>query len=179
MKLIREKSCCFTGHRAIPSQEIPWIRQRLREEIPLLFSQGGIDTFLAGGALGFDTLAAQEVLRVRAESLQGIHLVLVLPCLGQEANWSQRNAAVYQSLLRQADEVIYTSDLYSKGCMFLRNRYLVDHSACCVCYYTGGERGGTAYTVRYAKKRGISVVNLADEQTMLIPPSPNLFEDDG
>ena len=40
-----------------------WVRRRLREEI-LDLAQKGVDTFLTGGALGFDTLAAQEGLRI-------------------------------------------------------------------------------------------------------------------
>lgn len=161
MKLIREKSCCFTGHRRIPLRESLLVRRRLREEIGRLV-ESGVDTFLAGGALGFDTMAAQEVLRARAESFPGIHLVLVLPCLGQENLWSQRDAAVYHALIRQADEVIYTGDVYTRSCMFERNRYLVDHSACCLCYLTDPSRGGTAYTVKYARDQGIGVVNLAE-----------------
>lgn len=161
MKLIREKCCCFTGHRRIPPRESLLVRRRLRTEIMRL-AETGVDTFLAGGALGFDTLAAQEVLRVRAESFPGIHLVLVLPCLGQESLWSERDAAVYRSLLRQADEVIYTGDVYTRGCMFQRNRYLVNHSAHCLCYLMDTGRGGTAYTVKYARDQGLAVVNLAE-----------------
>lgn len=161
MDLIREKSCCFTGHRRITLQESLQVRVRLREEIAAL-AENGVDTFLAGGARGFDTLAAQEVLRVRAEGFPGLHLVLVLPCLGQESLWQEREAAVYRSLLRQADEVIYTGDVYTRSCMFVRNRYLVDHSAYCLCYLSKeARRGGTAYTVRYAKDEGLWIVNLA------------------
>ena len=74
----REKCCCFTGHRRIPEQEMLWVRRRLREEI-LDLAQKGVDTFLTGGALGFDTLAAQEVLRMRAMGLPSLKLVLALP----------------------------------------------------------------------------------------------------
>ncbi len=163
MELIREKTCCFTGHRNIPLRESLGARWRLREEISRLAAKG-VDTFLAGGAVGFDTLAAQEVLRVRAEGLANLHLVLVLPCLGQESRWSQRDAAIYRSLLRQADEVIYTGDVYTRGCMFTRNRYLVDHSAYCLCYLAEeATRGGTAYTVNYAQRKGLEILNLAVE----------------
>ena len=73
-----------------------WVRRRLREEI-LDLAQKGVDTFLTGGALGFDTLAAQEVLRMRAMGLPSLKLVLALPYMNQEAQWSQRDAA--QSIL--------------------------------------------------------------------------------
>lgn len=89
----REKCCCFTGHRRIPEQEMLWVRlPGWREEI-LDLAQKGVDTFLTGGALGFDTLAAQEVLRMRAMGLPSLNLVLALPYMNQEAQWSQRDAA--------------------------------------------------------------------------------------
>ena len=104
-------------------------------------------------------MAAQEVLRVRGERFPHLRLVLVLPYVGQESQWSQRDAAVYRALLRQADEVVYTAKAYTRGCLFLRNRYLVDHSAHCVCYLQR-DTGGTAYTVRYARERGLVIHDL-------------------
>lgn len=161
MKLIREKCCCFTGHRDVPSRERARLRERLREEIARLAGEG-VTTFLAGGAVGFDTIAAQEVFAAQSRGLSQLRLVLVLPCLGQEARWSRWDAAVYRTMLRRADEVIYTGDVYTQGCMFTRNRYLVDHSAHCLCYLTKSGRGGTAYTAEYARKQGLAVINLAE-----------------
>lgn len=186
MKLICERSCCFTGHRHIPPREGLLVRRRLRAELPGLLEKG-VDTFLAGGAIGFDTLAAQEILRARAEGDLPIRLVLVLPCLGQESLWSQRDAAVYRALLRQADEVIYTGDAYTRDCMFRRNRYLVDHSAYCLCYLTKTGRGGTAYTVKYARDKGLGIVNLAEvllpeetaEEQLSFLPAPQAKERSG
>lgn len=162
MKLIRENACCFTGHRVIPGAERPALKERLREEI-LRLAEQGIDTFLAGGALGFDTMAAQEVLSLRETELPGIHLVLVLPCLGQENHWDSDSIELYHSLIRQADEAIYTGDVYTEGCMHTRNRYLVNHSSRCLCYLKDTAQGGTAYTVRYAKQQGLQITNLAEE----------------
>lgn len=157
--LERETSCCFTGHRRVPEQDGLWLRRRLREEI-LALAKEGVNTFLAGGAVGFDTMAAQEVLRMRAMGLPTLKLILALPYVGLESQWSQRDAAVFRTLLRQADQVVYMGEMYRRGCMYQRNRYLVDHSAYCVCYLVR-ERGGTAYTAQYAKEQGLSVRNLA------------------
>ncbi|MCL2883887.1 MAG: hypothetical protein FWF49_00185 [Oscillospiraceae bacterium] len=41
-----------------------------------------------------------------------------------------------------------------------RNRALVDHSDVCVCFLNKST-GGTAYTVKYAQKKGLSIINLA------------------
>lgn len=136
-----------------------WLRRRLREEIAFLVEEHHVTTFLAGGALGFDTIAAQEVLRARGERFPHLRLELVLPYVGQETNWSQRDAAIYRTMLRQADLVVYIAGQYTQGCMFQRNRYLVDHSAYCLCYQVR-KRGGTAYTVRYAENQGLTVRNL-------------------
>jgi hypothetical protein len=60
----------------------------------------------------------------------------------------------------QADKVVDTSAEYTRGCMFKRNRHLVDNSSVCICYLTQ-RRGGTAYTVDYAQKAGLEIINIA------------------
>lgn len=49
-----------------------------------------------------------------------------------------------------------------KSAMHKRNRHLVDHSGVCVAYLTES-RGGTAYTVDYARKNGVPVINLGEK----------------
>ena len=51
-------TCCFTGHRRIPPEAVAPLRERLEAEIESLIRQG-VRYFGAGGALGFDTLAAE------------------------------------------------------------------------------------------------------------------------
>lgn len=119
----------------------------------------GIRFFGAGGALGFDTLAAQTVLRLK-KKYSDIKLILVLPCLTQARGWPTEDVEEYERIKAQADKVIYTAQEYTKGCMHKRNRHLVDHSSVCVCYLTK-DNGGTAYTVDYAEKRGLEIINLA------------------
>ncbi len=99
---MKNQTCCFTGHRKIPPEQYAALARRLEQEITCLIGQG-IVYFGAGGALGFDTLAAQTVLRLKKKYPQ-IKLIL--------------------------------------------------------CYLTK-PGGGTAYTVAYAKKQGLTVINLA------------------
>ena len=54
--------------------------------------------------------------------------------------------------------MVYVNQEYSKGCMLERNRYLVDHAACLLAVYNGEWRGGTAMTVRYARKLGSDII---------------------
>lgn len=151
------KICCFTGHRDIPPEQFQRIAGRLEETVRELTGQG-VDGFWAGGALGFDTLAARTVLRLR-EEYPHIKLFLALPCLSQTRGWKCGQVQTYEAIKESADEVVYVSREYTRGCMHQRNRYLVDHSGVCVCYLTK-DTGGTAYTVEYARKKGLSVINL-------------------
>jgi len=70
-------SCCFTGHRDIPTEARASIQKRLEAEVINLILQGVTD-FYAGGALGFDTMAAIMVLSLK-EDFPQIRLCLALP----------------------------------------------------------------------------------------------------
>ena len=89
---MREKTCCFTGHRKIPPEEQVDIADRLESVIFSLYQQG-IRFYGAGGALGFDTLAAQTVIHLR-ENCPGMKLILVLPCLTQTKGWRPEDIRV-------------------------------------------------------------------------------------
>ena len=159
-KMLQEcQSCCFSGHRKIPKGQEDALRVRLLSVIYELCSSQKYTTFYTGGALGWDTLAARAVIEVRKE-LPDVRLILVLPCKDQAKRWKAADREVYDSLKASADEVACLAEHYYRGCMFLRNRYLVDHSSVCVCYQTK-DSGGTAYTVKYARKKGLKVINLA------------------
>ena len=152
--------CSFSGHRSLPREAVPRLRELLAREI-LAQVGSGCSGFLCGGALGFDTLAAETVLSVRARRPE-ITLTLALPCPGQHLRWPQAAQRRFTDILEEADEVVYVSPEYHRYCMLQRNRFLVDHSGLLICYLTQ-ERGGTAYTVSYALKQGIPVRNLATE----------------
>lgn len=153
------QTCCFTGHRVIPSGEKETIRNLLETAIEKAI-QDGYRFFRTGGALGFDTLAAQTVLTLK-QQYPHIRLILVLPCINQANGWKQADIDEYERIKSLADKVVYTSTEYTYGCMHKRNRHLVDNSSLCICYLTKVS-GGTAYTVRYAESKKISVFNLAD-----------------
>lgn len=156
----RRQTLCFTGHRVIPIFSKKTIKETLRNTLIEQINNGYL-YFGAGGALGFDTIAAQTVLELRSVYPQ-IKLILVLPCLTQTRGWSARDIAIYEDIKSKADKVVYTSEEYSSGCMHKRNRHLVDNSSMCVCYLTE-ETGGTAYTVNYALKNNLTVINIGEK----------------
>ena len=155
---MKEKTVCFTGHRKIPSNELSVVSEKLRETL-IQCIENGYCYYGAGGALGFDTLAAQTVLELKKYYPQ-IRLILVLPCHNQTRGWTETDISEYERIKAKADKVVYTSEHYYRGCMQKRNRHLVDCSSVCVCYLKE-TTGGTAYTVEYAKKCSLRVINIA------------------
>ena len=155
----KAETCCFTGHREIPLLDVSRITRKTRETILSLYSRG-VRYFGAGGAIGFDTIAAETVLELRETLCPEIKLILVLPCRDQTRGWkNERDLRRYAECLRLADKVVYTSDEYHRGCMHKRNRHLVDQSAYCIAYLTKPS-GGTAYTVDYAEQRGLVIIKI-------------------
>ena len=157
---MNNNTVCFTGHRKIPPKQYSNIAGRLEDVLIELIEQGYL-YFGAGGALGFDTLASKTVLHLKEEYPQ-IKLILVLPCKTQTNGWDKDDIEIYEDIKSRCDKFVYTSYEYTRGCMFKRNRHLVDFSSVCICYLTE-HTGGTAYTVEYAKKQGLSVINVATQ----------------
>jgi uncharacterized phage-like protein YoqJ len=153
-----DKICCFTGHRSIPYRNLVKLNDILEKTIKSLAAEG-IRVFRAGGAVGFDTLAALKVLDLRDEL--GIELELILPCRNQTHGWSPRDKKYYDYILASCNRFSYISDIYTRDCMLERDRKLVEGCTRCVAY-CNKNTGGTAYTMSYALKKGIDVINLAE-----------------
>ncbi len=158
MRFLRNETVCFTGHRYTPKS----VFGETRQMVEFLISRKRT-VFFAGGALGFDTIAAEAVLAAR-EKYPFIRLVLAIPCPDQDALWSAADRNVYRSILSRADSCVVLADRYSPACMHVRNHYMVDCSSVCVAYYDGSA-GGTAATVAYARSRGVAVLNLCKDTT--------------
>lgn len=160
------KNCCaFTGHRP---HKLPWrydeedprcteLRAVLARQIGRLAAEEGVTDFYTGMALGVDTWAALAVLDLR-ERDPAVRLHCLLPCEGQESTWPEAAQARYRHILDQADSVAYVRRRYDKTCMLERDRQLVDHAAFLLAVYNGEKRGGTAATVRYARRAGREVI---------------------
>ena len=156
---LKDRTVCFTGHRKIPPEQRVKVVRRLKKTIIELANKN-YRYFGVGGALGFDTLAAQTVLNLKSV-LPQIKLILVLPCLSQSDRWSMCDKEIYEAIKARADKIVYTSREYTRGCMHKRNRHLIDNSSVCVCYLKD-TTGGTAYTVEYARSKNLRIINTAE-----------------
>lgn len=151
------KTCMFTGHRTISPRHLSSLSQRIDELLEKLVSEGYTE-FRAGGAVGFDTLVALKVIE-KKKKYGFIKLQLYLPCHEQERGWSENLKKAYYYVIEHADSVRYSCESYVNGCMQKRNRDMVNGSELCVAY-CGKSSGGSAYTVSYAKKNGVRVLNM-------------------
>lgn len=97
------KACCFTGHRQIPPQQRLKIYKYLKAEITNLI-ENGVVNFVTGGALGFDTLAAQAVLELRRRYAH-IKLLLILPCKNQTDKWRMADRIVYDNIKKACKDI--------------------------------------------------------------------------
>ncbi len=164
LKTTRPRTAFFAGHRKLPS-DTESIAAALKNELIMLI-ESGYRFFGAGGATGFDTVAALAVLELR-EIYPHIRLILVLPHRAQAKHWSKKNVAVYEDTKSRADKVVYISDEFTKDCVYRRNRHFINESSVCICYLSR-EDSGTEKTVRAARKEGLQIINIAEKAGLQI-----------
>ena len=169
-----DSSCAFTGHRP---HKLSWkyneadsrcvaLKAVLMEQITRLVDTG-MTAFYSGGADGVDCWAALIVLELRKRN-PALRLHMLLPHEGQADKWSDSAQERYHLILKQADSIEYVSHEYYDGCMLDRNHRLVEVAGSLLAVYNGEWRGGTAATVRYAKRLGKKIIILDPVSLTLI-----------
>lgn len=144
-----KNACFFTGHRFISNTEKAELDALLEKICARLYTRHGVNHFISGGALGFDTLAAEVVLRLK-KIHPDIKLHMFLPCRDQSKKWSSRDKLRWEQINSAADEYRFIHDgNYMTSCMQLRNRLMVE------CAYFGiafckRKNSGTYSTVQKA-----------------------------
>lgn len=151
-------SVAFTGHRFIPYDKIASLREALKTVILEHYNRG-IRIFYCGMAMGFDLLAAEVVLSMK-ETYPDIVLVAAVPYRGQCEKFTPYNKQRYHNILSKANEVVILEENYTDGCFLRRNDYMLSCSGHLIGYFDGVPKGGTYYTFKRAKQRGMPVVNL-------------------
>ena len=160
MTALQLKTCCFTGHRAVPPELSAMILSRADRVIRQLYYDRGIRFYGIGGALGFDSQMAQLLFRLRQSELKDIKVILVYPFEGYTRYWTAEQQWDHRQSLKHYDKIVCVSDVPGRDAYLARNRHLVNGSSVCVCYCVD-ESSGTGYTVRYAKEKGLEIINLA------------------
>lgn len=158
----KEFTCFFTGHRVIAPEKIEKVKELTEKTAVSLIEDKGVTDFIAGGALGFDTMAEEIILKLK-EKYPYIKLHLYLPCFDQSRRWSYVQKYNWHMMLTKADDYIYvTEDDYTPDCMQKRNHKMADDSLYCIAFCIL-DKSGTGSTVHYAKDTGTVIYNIADE----------------
>ncbi len=161
----RQSSCCFTGHRP---GKLPWgtnetdircirLKQRIADAVETAYKVG-YRHFICGMALGCDLYFCECVLALR-DRCRDVTVEAAIPCPTQANAWTQQERERYGRLMAACDLETVVSSVYSADCMYRRDRYMVDHSSLLIAAFDGTP-GGTRYTVEYAIRRQVSVVDL-------------------
>ncbi len=150
-------TCFFTGHRVIPASEKDRITKHIVSLCTRLITENNVNVFVAGGALGFDTLAAIEVIKLK-KTYPHIQLHLYIPCIDQSSKWRDRDIELYNKIKHEADEVKYISTMpYLPGCMQQRNRAMVNDASFGIAYCIN-TKSGTYNTIKYARDKGRNIM---------------------
>ena len=145
-------NCAFTGHRNFDYyNEI----RSLERAVESAIIYDDVDTFYNGMARGFDLAAAQTVIQLKRR--YKIKLIACVPFYGQKETLNAFDRKIYEEVLEHCNEIIVLSQEYYPGCMYKRNRYMVNNCDMVIAYYRG-KRGGTQYTVKYAEEQEKKIV---------------------
>ena len=153
-------TCAFTGHRYI----LPEHKGPLAELIAVSIAHAyelGCRKFITGGAIGFDTEVAREIIRFRISHPDIVFSVYV-PFIGQEAGWNSSQRDAYDYIISNANEVKYISENYSKDCMKKRNRAMAEDCDMMIAYVYKSH-SGSSQTLRMAEEMGKEIRNLCKE----------------
>lgn len=156
-------TCCCTGHRpkgfpyryGVDANKHCAYLKALLQKTELAINGYGITGFISGMALGVDLDFAEIVLKLRNK--YQITLECAVSCPAQTAKWHEKDISRYNDILKHADEITFVSERYNRGCMLKRNRYMVDKSELVIAVFNGIEKGGTWYTINYARKTNTAV----------------------
>lgn len=166
------KNCCCTGHRpkGFPylygkdEQKHKAYLKQLKQKIELAITEYGITNFISGMAIGVDMDFAEIVLKLRNK--YPITLECAIPCPNQTLKWNSADKLRYERILKCADAVNLVSEWYTPECMLKRNRYMVDSSELVIAVFNGIQKGGTWYTIKYAKSKN-KIIELIDLSYLL------------
>lgn len=155
----KENTCFFTGHRIISDLQKNSLKMQIKSIASKLIENHNVTDFIAGGAIGFDTIASYSILELKAK-YPSIKLHLYLPCTDQTRRWNKSDTDKWSYILKHADSYRYITDgKYIPGCMQLRNHAMVDSSCYCIAFCTR-KNSGTHSTLALAERQNVDIYNI-------------------
>ncbi len=155
---LKKHTVCFTGHRTLLTDKIS-VFNHVLNEVQFTYRKG-YRIFIAGGAVGFDMVAAEAVLKFK-ETHDDVILLIAVPFPEQNLRYSDIDKYRYNTILNRADFFIVLSATYHDSCYLHRNDFMLYNSSYLIAYWDGKPYGGTSYTCRRAlAKKGLYFQNL-------------------
>lgn len=140
------KTCCVTGHRDIPADQMDFVKQELEKEIDKAIADG-FTRFLSGFAEGADQYFAKIVAK-KLEGNAALRLESLIPyrkrCL------TLLNDGCTKRLLESCTDIAVINEEYRPNVYQIRNRHMVLCSDRVIAVYDGRTKGGTVSTIRMA-----------------------------
>ncbi len=155
---MKEKTCCFIGHRTI--QESDQLKLQLYAITEKLITDQKVDSFLFGSKSRFNDLYHEIVTKIKEKHphIKRIYVRAEYPHI------SDRYKAY---LLEDYEETYYPQKIIGSGraAYVERNCEMIDHSRFCVIYYnehtaSKTRKSGTKIALDFAVKRGKEIIKL-------------------
>lgn len=168
------KSAAFTGYRVSklpfePTEEnVGKLKENLKAAVRSLYEKG-FRFFYSGMCNGVDIWAALAVLDVKKE-LSDIELICAVPFEGHADKLKGQELEEYNGILSKAYKAVVLRGrvTYKELARAFneRNKYMVDNSDALIAVCNGEKMtpGGTANTVKMAKKKGIEIIFIDPEE---------------
>ena len=156
--IMKEKTCCFFGHREI--NETEELKSKLMEIIEKLIVDEKVDTFLLGSKSQFNSLCLELVTEIK-EKYPNIKRIYV------RAEYPDINEQYTNYLLESYEETYYPEHIRSSGraAYVERNYEMINKSYFCIVYYDEPNapttrKSGTNIALDYAMKKGKQIIVL-------------------
>lgn len=145
MKPMTISTVTFIGHGEVFGLDETKLKIEIIEAI-----ENGATLFLNGGMGDFDYICARIIKNLK-QSYPQIRCELVIPYLTfQPRSMDCFDSSVYPDGFEK---------YHFKSAIPARNRWMVDHSQCAICY-VNHDWGGAIQSYKYAQKKGIKIINL-------------------
>ena len=152
-------TCAVTGHRVLGDD---FDQEKLKNDLAQIVEKG-YSVFLTGMAKGFD-MACFKALESLKKDYPQIKTCAVIPCSDQSKYYSAKDRAEYEQMVLNADFIAKEDRPYFRGCMLLRNDFLIENSSLLYAYFNGEKKGGTYYTVKKAKENFLQIKFYGDSK---------------
>lgn len=154
---MKEKTCCFIGHRTI--NETEELKLQLCVIVEKLITEQNVDTFLFGSKSRFNDLCHELVTKTK-EKYPHIKRIYV------RAEYPHISDRYKVYLLEDYEETYYPQKIIGSGkaSYVERNYEMIDQSRFCVIYYSEKDapkarKSGTKIALDYAVKKGKEIIN--------------------